>query len=200
MNLRRSLVALTLVTLVGVGGCSDDRDHGGSMMTGQTSSPGSSAGAVSAADVRFMRDMVPMNRQAVRMSHMAATAGASPRTQALARRIRASQLGQMRSIETRLDGWKGMSGMPMMHGTAPLPMGSGMMSGARMGLLSRLHGAPFDARFLSMMTAHHRAAVAAAEREIAHGSDPAARDLAEKMAGRQRAELDMMERIAGRWR
>jgi uncharacterized protein (DUF305 family) len=196
----KSLVALTLVTLVGVTGCSNDPDEGGGMRAHLSSSPSSSpSAAVSALDIRFMRAMVPLHRQPVRMSNMVTDAGASRQIQTLARQIRASQLNQLRSITTLLEGW-GMrrSGMPMMQGTSPSKMGPGTMSRTQMGRLSRMHGASFDARFLSMMTAHHRAAIAAADREVVQGSDPAARDLARMMAGAQRAELDMMSRMAGR--
>jgi uncharacterized protein (DUF305 family) len=193
----RCLVALSMIAVAGVAGCSHDPEGGG-MMT-RPSSPSASA-AVSADDVRFMRAMVPMERQAVRMSLMAGNAGAGRQTQALARRIRASQRDQLRSVATCLDGWRGGDGggMPMGQGSPRSTLGPGMMSEARMGRLSRMHGRSFDAHFLAMMIVHHRAAVAADDREVAHGSDPAARELARMMAGSQRAELDLMARMTGR--
>ena len=191
-------IGVALIALVGVSGCTSDPGQDQGMMAPPSSSPGSSSHAVSHADLRFMRAMVPLQRQAVRMSRMAMTAGASYRTEALARRIKASQLSQIRSIETCIDGWPGMpmSGMTMMHGTTRSTTGPGMMSGTRMGSLARMHGARFDARFLSMMAAHHHAALAAAHREALHGSDPTARHLATMMAGQQRTELDVMDRMS----
>ena len=61
--------------------------------------------------------------------------------------------------------------------------------------LERLHGRGFDARFLSMMSAHHRAAIAAAQGELDHGSDPDAMSLAHDMNQMMGQQLRLMGRL-----
>jgi uncharacterized protein (DUF305 family) len=71
----------------------------------------------------------------------------------------------------------------------------GMMTPAQMEQLGGATGAQFDEMFLTMMIEHHRSAVAAAQQEIEQGSNPDAKQLAEKIVADQTAEIDRMQQI-----
>ena len=53
-------------------------------------------------------------------------------------------------------------------------------------------GAP-DADFMRQMKVHHGSAIAMAQVELEHGTDPEARALAEKIIGDQRAEIAQID-------
>lgn len=49
-----------------------------------------------------------------------------------------------------------------------------------------------DSAFICGMIAHHMGAISMAETELAHGDDPDARELAEKIIRAQKAEIQVM--------
>jgi uncharacterized protein (DUF305 family) len=77
----------------------------------------------------------------------------------------------------------GHSGMP------------GMMTDAQLQELRNATGTTFDTMFLQMMIEHHRGAVTDAQREMANGSNPEAKQLAAKIVADQTAEINRMQQL-----
>jgi uncharacterized protein (DUF305 family) len=108
------------------------------------------------ADVRFMQGMIAHHGQAIHMSRMAATRGASPRLLRLAQKIDQSQAGEIVLMQEWLrangqaapdtSAWRGMS-MP------------GMLTAAELAQLDAARGPEFDRRFLTLMIRHHQGAL-----------------------------------------
>ena len=71
----------------------------------------------------------------------------------------------------------------------------GMMTPAQMEQLRNATGAQFDEMFLTMMIEHHRSAISAAQEEIVQGSNPDAKELAEKIVADQTAEITRMQQM-----
>jgi uncharacterized protein (DUF305 family) len=127
----------------------------------------------SAADARFMTDMIGHHAQAVVMSRMAPSHGASAAVQRLAARIINAQLDEIRTMQV----WLRDRNQP-----APDPLGTatpttdhtnhanhsmdhgdhammpGMLTAAQLAQLDAARGAEFDQLFLEFMIQHHRGA------------------------------------------
>ena len=111
-----------------------------------------------AADVRFMTNMVAHHAQAVHVSRWAATHGASPAVQRLAERIINAQEDEIRAIQQWLiDRQKPV---PTANPHAHHHQMPGMLTMAQMHQLEAARGAEFDRLFLTLMIEHHRGAVA----------------------------------------
>jgi uncharacterized protein (DUF305 family) len=76
----------------------------------------------------------------------------------------------------------------MDHGSMP-----GEMTEADMTELMSAKGAAFDKQFLTMMISHHEGAIEMARQEVAQGSNPDAKTLAEKIINDQQAEITTMK-------
>ncbi len=118
------------------------------------------------ADVTFMTGMIGHHAQAIEMSLMAPTHGASPTVQTLAARIinaQEDEIGTMQRwlrdrLQTVPDG-KSHS-MKMMHGGMEHEMMMpGMLTDAQMKQLGESRGKEFDRLFLTYMIQHHRGAL-----------------------------------------
>jgi uncharacterized protein (DUF305 family) len=117
------------------------------------------------ADVRFMSSMIGHHAQAIQMSQLAPTHGASPAVQRLAARIINAQQDEIAAMQL----WLRDRGQPVPEadathhhgadhagGHAPMP---GMLTPEQMAQLDRARGPEFDRLFLSLMIQHHRGAV-----------------------------------------
>jgi uncharacterized protein (DUF305 family) len=71
----------------------------------------------------------------------------------------------------------------------------GMMNNAQMQQLSSASGPAFDRMFLQMMIAHHQGAVSMAQTELARGTNPATRQLAQQIITSQQAEIGEMQQL-----
>ncbi len=115
------------------------------------------------ADAHFMTAMIGHHAQAVQMSRLAPTHGASPAVRRLADRIINAQQDEIATMQR----WLRARGQPvpevgakmegMDHGAHHMP---GMLTEAQMQQLDRARGAEFDQLFLQLMIQHHRGAVA----------------------------------------
>lgn len=142
-----------------------------------------------AADVRFMQQMIHHHAQAVRMSALVPARSSREDVRTLAERIDASQQAEIemmrhwlaerhelvpdpsmpRSVHDSIMGathaMAGMSGMPGMpdatdaHDAAPMLM-PGMLTPAEMAALAAATGPAFDRLFLEGMIRHHQGALA----------------------------------------
>jgi uncharacterized protein (DUF305 family) len=171
---------LTTVALVLLGACSS---------TPPAPAPAAFVDAAHApADVAFAQGMIPHHQQAVAMSRLADTRAASPEVRALAARIEDEQGPEIDRMTTMLTAWGAPAGQPMgMSGMA------GMMGPQEMADLVGASGPAFDRAFLTMMIAHHTGAVQMAQTELAQGTNPQARQLAQAIIAAQQAEIAEMQ-------
>jgi len=153
------------------------------------------------ADIAFAQMMGPHHRQAVEMAEIAADRAQSPEVKALAEKIRAAQEPEITQLTDFLNAWgaevpaaNSMTGTGH-SGTSGMSEMPRMMTPEQMAELHNTAGAAFDQRFLTMMIEHHRGAIAAAEREVNEGSNPDAKQLAERIAADQNAEITRMQQL-----
>jgi Uncharacterized protein conserved in bacteria len=136
------------------------------------------------ADIDFMTGMIAHHAQAIVMSHMAGTHGASSAVQILAARIINAQNDEIRTMQSWLrdrnqpvptpdtitgamPAMTGTSGMPGMSGMADSAMAAphhvmlmpGMLTADQMAHLDAARGDDFDRLFLTGMIQHHKGAV-----------------------------------------
>lgn len=127
--------------------------------------------AFTEADVQFMAGMIGHHAQALVMSRLAPTNGASPAVQRLASRIINAQQDEIESMqrwlrdreqpvpEVHIDGLKLMihgGGSHAHHDHTSMP---GMLSPAQLEELAAARDADFDLLFLTYMIQHHSGAV-----------------------------------------
>ena len=119
-----------------------------------------------AADVRFMTDMIAHHAQALVMSRLAQTNGASPPVQTLAGRIINAQNDEIATMRR----WLRDRGQPvpevhsdatstMAHGAEHGTLMPGMLTDAQLQELQQARNRKFDELFLRYMIQHHRGAV-----------------------------------------
>jgi uncharacterized protein (DUF305 family) len=134
------------------------------------------------ADVVFLQNMIPHHARAITMSQMARNRAASPKVKDLAARIEAEQGPEIQQMRSLLTAW----GAP-----APATPG-GMGQGQMPGMMS---GTGFDRMFLQMMIVHHQSAIDMSQTELAQGSNPDARRLAQQIITAQQAEVREMQTL-----
>jgi uncharacterized protein (DUF305 family) len=166
--------------------------------------------AFTAADVRFMTDMIGHHAQAIVMSRLAPERAASPSIRTLAARIINAQRDEIASMQT----WLRDRGRPVPSpdttgahaghdmgqagghgGHAGMP---GMLTAAQLAQLQAARGPVFDRLFLTFMIQHHRGATQMVETLFA--TDGAAQDegvfkLASDINVDQVTEIARMERM-----
>jgi len=120
------------------------------------------------ADVEFMYNMIGHHAQAITMSRMAPTHGASPAVQRLASRIINAQQDEIATMERWLrDRRKPVPEIPanggptmmLMHGEPMQMLMPGMLTPDELKALDATRGEEFDKLFLTDMIRHHRGAV-----------------------------------------
>ena len=147
------------------------------------------------ADVRFMQGMIAHHAQAIHMSRMAPTRGASPRLVRFAQKIDLSQAGEIvlmqdwlranRQFVPDTSSWRTMT----MHG---------MLTAEELARLEAARGAAFDRLFLTLMIQHHQGALRMVSELLA--SPRAAQDvdvsvLANDIETTQTAEIALMRQM-----
>jgi uncharacterized protein (DUF305 family) len=173
--------------------------NGGSSSNGMMGSDDASGGmmnqgigAMMDADVMFLEMMIPHHQQAVEMSKLAATNGASPAVQKLADTIAAAQGPEIEQMQSWLDD----SGAGSMMGNHSGHM-AGVLSDEAMSELKAAQGADFDRLYLQGMIGHHEGAVAMAQDVIDNGENPTVIALAKKIIDAQTAEIAQMKQMLG---
>jgi uncharacterized protein (DUF305 family) len=139
------------------------------------------------ADAMFLQMMIPHHEQAVEMSKLAATNGASADVLALADTIAGAQGPEIEQMKIWLDD----AGRPMMMADHGMEM-AGMVDDADMDRLRAAQGPEFDRLYLTFMIAHHEGAIAMAQDVIAQGDDANVRGLADDIIAAQQAEIAQM--------
>jgi uncharacterized protein (DUF305 family) len=145
------------------------------------------------ADVVFLQNMIPHHQQAIMMSQMALTHASTPQVKDLATRIQAAQQPEIDQMRRLLAAW-GVPANPAGMGPMGGMMGpmDGMGPGHGPGMMS---GATFDRMFLQSMIVHHQGAIDMSQTELAQGSNPDARQLAQKIINTQQAEIKEMQTL-----
>jgi uncharacterized protein (DUF305 family) len=108
------------------------------------------------ADVRFMQGMIAHHGQAIYMSRLAPSRGASPRMLRFTQKIDQSQAAEIRLMQEWLvangqtapdsGSWRGM-------------MMAGMLTPEQLATLEAARGVAFDEQFLKLMIQHHEGAL-----------------------------------------
>ena len=159
------------------------------------------------ADVTFINDMTPHHSSAIEMAQLAASRAGSPQVKELASKIATAQGPEQEQMKAMAAAWNvpapstdaTMAGHDMssmgsaMPSASPSSMDMGMTTD--MSMLEPLTGTAFDKQFLTMMTEHHHSALPMAQAEIAGGSNPQARQLAQDIVTAQTAEIGQMQQL-----
>ena len=158
------------------------------------------------ADVRFMTMMITHHAQALVMSHMAPTHGASEQVQTLAARIINAQKDEIATMQR----WLRQRGQSVpeieMEGTALRVDGMkvhgmdmvGVLTQGQIDELDAARGTTFDRLFLRYMIQHHSGAVTMVDRLFSTdgaAQDEAAFKLASDINVDQKTEIARMERM-----
>lgn len=140
-----------------------------------------------AADLEFVRGMVPHHTQALRMARLAPERAADTRVRAIADRISGSQGAEV----AQLQGWLRSHDAPA-EGSGGHHAMAGAVSPAQLERLAAQRGPAFDRMFLDLMVAHHRGAVTMAEAATAAGADILVQEMAADTYAGQAAEIQRM--------
>jgi uncharacterized protein (DUF305 family) len=149
------------------------------------------------ADVHFMQGMIHHHQQAVVMSAMAPSHGASDRIQLLARKIDLSQNDEMAFMRR----WLADRGLAVPdtgghdHMMMQMP---GMLTPEQMQRLDQARGAEFDRLFLAGMIQHHQGALTMVKTLFAApggGQEPVLFGFAADVDSGQRAEIERMQQM-----
>jgi len=155
-----------------------------------------------AAGVAFMSGMIPHHAQAIVMSRMAASHGASTAVRDLSDRIAVSQRDEIAFMRRWLSDRGQIAPQADTIGLGMAGMGHsqlmpGMLDHTQLDALDRARGAAFDQAYLIDMIAHHRGAIQMANQLLAGGdaSDKPVSIYAAAVAADQSAEIDRMQRM-----
>jgi uncharacterized protein (DUF305 family) len=196
-------VAGVLVAAAAVGGllagCGNNTTTSGNTATtappAASNAPATGQQQHNQADVVFLQNMIPHHQQAIMMSQMASTRATTPQVKDLAARIQAAQQPEIDQMRNLLTAWRVPASAPS-GGMGPMggmgEMMGGMGPGQGPGMMS---GTTVDRMFLQMMIVHHQGAIDMSQTELAQGSNPDARQLAQKIITAQQAEITQMQTL-----
>jgi uncharacterized protein (DUF305 family) len=190
------LVAVLAIALVAAGGAL-------AVVTGiGTDRPPGDA----SVDAGFARDMTTHHDQATQMAQIVRDRGTDPAVRLLAFDIETTQLGQMGRMLGWLQSWglsqqtdrAHLAWLPPSSGHAHAAEGApmpGVATPAQMQRLRSLSGAALDVFFLQLMIRHHQGGLPMARYAAEHAAVGYVRDLGQKMAAGQSAEIVTMEQM-----
>ena len=143
-------------------------------------------------DAMFLARMIPHHEQAVEMSKLAATNGASPEVQKLASTIAASQAPEITQMQGLLDAAGALGEIGKHTGHM-----DGLLSEEQINELRNARGADFDRLYLEGMIAHHEGAIAMAQKVIDSGGNAAVVTLAQTVIDAQTSEISQIKQLLG---
>jgi uncharacterized protein (DUF305 family) len=146
------------------------------------------------ADVDFATAMIPHHAQAIEMAGLVLKRTKNAQVTDLATDIKAAQSPEIATLSGWLTGW----GAPVPDTSESMGAGmtmEGMMSDSDLKELETAPVAKVDALFLTQMSEHHRGAIAMAEEELASGSNPQAKELAQSIKRAQTAQVSEMKSL-----
>ncbi|MCA1836100.1 MAG: DUF305 domain-containing protein [Actinobacteria bacterium] len=142
-------------------------------------------------DVVFLQNMLSHHLQTSTMSDLAHTKATSLRVKTIALRIKAAQDQQITRIHNLLGAW-GAPDSASGSGSGEVP---GMLTDQQLQQLKSSTGADFDQLFLQLMIDHQKGAIQMSQTELAQGSDPQARRLAQDTISGQQSEINQMQKL-----
>ncbi|MEU0484618.1 DUF305 domain-containing protein [Streptosporangium sp. NPDC006013] len=201
------VIAVIMATAV-LGGCTEAAQPGSAPLVAETGAPviipggpgeagrtarpgenlGESEARVTAADVRFAEGMIPHHRQALEMAELVPARSSSPVLRKLAERITAAQRPEIAAMTSWLEA----------IGRAPQGHEEHDEHAVTLEEMNRLRGArgtAFDTLFLTLMIAHHEAAVTMAGLQLREGADRAMLAVAKDVVSGQGIEIARMRRL-----
>lgn len=147
------------------------------------------------ADVAFMQDMIFHHEQAVRLGLIGANNAGDEVVRHFAQEVLVAQQWEVGYMTALLEEWGHGTGdldrdaMAWMGMPVPVERMPGMISEDEVSEFRRMSGSDADEAFLRLMNEHHEGGIHMAEAAAERASDPRVRDLAERMAAKQRAEI-----------
>ncbi|MFJ6110944.1 DUF305 domain-containing protein [Dietzia maris] len=163
-------------------------------------------GERSAADVMFVRMMIPHHEQAIEMSDIILAKSDIPADiTALAEKIKAEQAPEIDQMTAWLDQWgqppgprdghrgHGGGGMPVMGND--MSMMDGMLSADELQRLFDAEGTDAARLYLEQMIAHHEGAIDMAQGEVSDGTYQPTVDLARSIIDTQQQEIARMREM-----
>jgi uncharacterized protein (DUF305 family) len=148
-----------------------------------------------AYDQAYMRRMASHHAQGAELARLAADRAQNPHLRALARQIAAAQQGEIAVFAQWWLSWFGgplPPPAPQEHATMP-----GMLSPDEMDSAREASGASFDARFVELMSEHHRGAIAMAQDAAERAGDIRLRIMSHGIAFSQHGEIELMHGVEG---
>ena len=150
-------------------------------------------------DVEFAQMMIPHHQVATDMAGLAQQTSGSGQVRELAERINTAQGPEINQMRGWLEEW----GEPAPEESDTSGMAGHGMEGATeqqaaMNGLKKLDGTAFDRKFLSLMVAHQRAALAMATQQVDRGQNAAGVELARSIIAAQQNEIAEMQTLLGR--
>ena len=139
---------------------------------------GSSEQAHNEQDVTFVQEMIPHHKSAIEMAGLAEGRSTNGAVLSLATRIKNGQQPEIDTMNSWLQDWN----------VAPAAEGHDSHSGDLTALIG-LNGEAFDTRFLELMREHHAGAVSMADKEMASGEYPPAKEMAKNISTTQSSEI-----------
>lgn len=147
------------------------------------------------ADVQFMQGMIAHHAQAIVMSRMAETNGASPQVLKLSRKIDQSQLPEIQIMQDWLRRYEQFApDTSSWHGMRM----DGMLTDEELAVMEKARGVEFDRLFLTGMIKHHAGAIKMVEdlfKTPGAGQEVDANVFANDVATTQTAEIGIMRRL-----
>ncbi|MEZ3181310.1 DUF305 domain-containing protein [Streptomyces pimonensis] len=188
--------AAVVLAACGGNGSTGHNGHNSASSSAAPSAP-ASQGQHNAADVTFVKGMIPHHRQAIEMAYLAPSRAQSAEVKKLAADIRKAQDPEIKTLSGWLASWgeQVRAEGVMDHSAHGM---DGMMTEQEMEKLKDASGKAFDTAFMEMMIKHHEGAVAMARTEKAQGSYPEAKMMADAITTSQSAEIERMNKLLGK--
>lgn len=185
------LAALATLAFAAVAlGCGDDDQQAGG--TQATTTQGSASG--NETDAAFITDMTAHHQGAIDMAELARKHAQHTEIRELAGNIISAQKAEISVMNRIADDVHAMGG----HGSGHMGMSDAEM-GMDMDMTALENAKPFDKAFIDAMVPHHAGAIAMAKQELAKGSQPALRQMAEDIIRAQTEEIARMREWRTTW-
>jgi uncharacterized protein (DUF305 family) len=147
-------------------------------------------------DQAFMRHMSTHHEQGILLASIAAERAADPHLRAVSKLMVASQKGEAKILARW---WASWFGEPMQICSAEERVAMpGLLDPEDVARLRSAEASSFERLFVELMTKHHKGAVAMADSELRHGSDPRLRIMSHAIRHEQQGEIELMRGVTGR--
>jgi uncharacterized protein (DUF305 family) len=177
------LAALAVIALAAVAvGCGDDDNDTKSSSSGNKT------------DAAFITDMTAHHQGAIDMAKVAEMRADHAEIRALADDISSAQKGEIALMNAVMDDMNAMG----MHESGHMGMSEHDM-GMDMDMAALENAKPFDKAFIDAMVPHHQGAITMAKAELAKGSQPALRKMANNIITAQTKEMAQMKTWRKDW-